>query len=346
MAAIDRARLGGLLAPGDEEGASTAAKGDALEAAIRYAFEQIPGVTCEMQRVKNATGSEEIDLFFANAGHGDGLRRFESELLVEAKNWAKRVGAIELAWFATKLRRRGQRTGVLVAASGITGEESEVRAAASQVNQALQEGQEVLVLTREELEALPNGERLARLLHEKRDHLIARQDILIADPASLKAGTRIHLGSEAFGALLRRERVKLVIEAQELGLAASGEGESFDQLRSALERAIEAQANWDEKRDPLGRELRERVLEAAGWCTVWLARLEFDDPKTLWFNASQTGLDRVGPTVGSEFWQVLVDYYLSQLESDRPRELVLFALLAMLIEQVLSIDDYVPEEWG
>jgi hypothetical protein len=352
MTAIDTARLADLLAPGDEEGASNAAKGGALEAALRYAFEQIPGVSCEMQRAKNASASEEIDLLFSNVRNEDGLRRFESELLVEAKNWAKPVGAIEINWFATKLRRRNQRTGVLVAARGITGNVDLMNAAVGQIGQALAEGREVVVLLREELEAVSSGERLAKLLEQKRDHLVARQDILVADPAELRkqGGSMIRFGSEAFGALMRGERVKLVEEAQGLQLHADDEGEVFGHLRTALQRVDQANDEWNAApdRDPRGLELRARLIESAGWCATWLDRLEFDDASTIWINGSLSGLDRVGPRVGSRLWPTLADYYLSELgraKPEAPRETLLFALLAMLIEQILSLDDYWPEEF-
>jgi len=76
MATIDAGLMVRLLAPGDAEGASNAVKGQALEKAIRYAFEQIPGVTCYMQDERNAFETEEVDLLFANVAHEDGLARF------------------------------------------------------------------------------------------------------------------------------------------------------------------------------------------------------------------------------------------------------------------------------
>jgi hypothetical protein len=351
MAQIDAEHLAGLLAPGDEKGASHVVKGRALEAALRYVFEKVPGLQCEMERVKNASASEEIDLFFSNVRHEDGLRRFGNELLVEAKNWADPVGAIEISWFATKLRRRNQAVGVLVAAHGITGGLELRSAAVGQLGQALQDGQEVLILERKELEAVSSGERLARLLEKKRDHLVGRQDVFIADPSELQRhGGPIRFGSEAFGALLRGERVKLVEEALALKLRASNELAALEGLRAALGHADQSIGEWnaDSAQDPRGLAVRMALMDSAGWCVAWLQLLEHDDPKTIWFNASQGGLDRVKPTVGSRLWSTLIDYYLGELaapEPESPREVLLFAVVGMLIEEILSLDDYWPEEF-
>jgi hypothetical protein len=349
VARIDQDHLARLLAPGDADGAGPAAKGRALEDALRYAFEQIPGVKCEMQRARNASVSEEIDLFFSNVGNEDGLQRFENELLVEAKNWAKPVGAIEINWFATKLRRRNRRVGVFVAAVGITGDPDQKTAAVDQIGQALQDGQEVVVLVREELEAVSSGERLAKLLHQKRDHLLARQDIFIADPSELrKTGGPIRFGSEAFAAVLRGERVKLVEEAQSLGLDADDEQHALERLRTSLANVDQTAREWstDEEKDPRGIALRAALMDAAGHCVAWLELFGHDDARAIWFNAWRGGLDRVGPSVGSHLWATLTSYYLKELaetEPEAPREVLLFALLGMLIEEILSLDEYWPE---
>jgi hypothetical protein len=271
--------------------------------------------------------------------------------LVEAKNWADPVGAIEINWFATKLRRRNQAVGVLVAARGITGGPQLKSAAVGQLGQALQEGQEVLILERKELEAVSSGERLARLLEKKRDHLVGRQDVFIADPGELRRhGGPIRFGSEAFGALLRGERVKLVEEAQTLKLHACDEQTALEGLRFALGRADQAIVEWnaDSDQDPRGLAVRAALMDSAGWCVAWLQMFEHNDAKTIWFNASRGGLDRVRPTVGSRLWSTLTTYYLQELattEPESPQEVLLFAVLGMLIEEILSLDDYWPEDF-
>jgi Restriction endonuclease len=350
MAHIDAGHIAQLLAGADAEDATNATKGAAFEKAIRYAFEKVPGVACRMQDTLNALESEEIDLLFSNLAHEDGLSRFETEVLVEAKNWSKAVGSLEINWFATKMRRRNQTTGVLVAAKGITGDKELLTAAHHQVSLALAEGQRVVILLREELEAVSNGKKLAQLLDKKCDHLVGQQTIYLADLAELRgAGTGIRLGSEAFDAILRGERTKLIEEAKARrsplpdgqrprALAVGG---AFGEIDAVVA------AHTDED-DPRGAMIREALMQAAGLCVAWLHRLGFDDPKAIRFNTSSGGMDRVRSTFGSRQWQALTGYLVGELERDDPeiaRELLIFDLTAILIEEILRLDNYWPEPW-
>jgi hypothetical protein len=349
MPVIDRKKLAGLLAPGDVEGATNKAKGRALENAIRYVFEQIPGVSCLMQDQRNSFQSEEIDLVFANLRHDEGLARFDTEVLVEAKNWKAPVGAEEINWFATKLRRRNRRIGVLVAAQGVTGDDELRTAARFELGMALGEGCEVVVLRRDELEAVPSGERLAELLLKKRDHL-NRHEIYLAEPTELRGGVGpLRLGSGAFEALVRGERLRRVEEA----LARTPElpADTLERAAAMRDRIDEAERvaaayRQDPELDPRGNTLRETLMEAAAICVAWLGQLGIDDPRTLSTNASMTGLDRLRALPGSRKWDALVGYYLDELGAKDPedsRESLLFALLAILIEEIWAIDEYVPE---
>lgn len=303
-----------------------------------------------MQNQKGAFESEEIDLLFANLAHDDGLLRFEPELLVEAKNWSRRVGAIEICWFATKMRRRNRQTGVLVAASGITGQRAELSAARAQVMSALNEGQYVLVLSREELETVSSGERLAELLLKKRDHLIARQDIYFASPDELREATGVlRFGTSAFAELLRGERSRRIEEA----LEGRQELPEQDAARSELlaQALREVQQLADERRrdpelDPMWHDVRAALLHAAALVVSWLADLGYGTAEVIRSNALASGIDRLRVGVGTIFWQVLTDYYVQQLgvdDPERPREKMLFELIAALIDDIWAIDDYVPE---
>jgi hypothetical protein len=348
--AIDHHKTADLLAPGDVEGAGNKAKGQALESAIRYAFEQIPGLSCLMQDQRNSFESEEVDLIFANVRHEEGLSRFDTEVLVEAKNWSKTVGSMEINWFATKMRRRNQRIGVLVAAKGITGNDERRTAARFELTMALNEGREVVVLTRKELEAVSTGERLAELLLKKRDHLTARQDIYLAEPAELRHREGVmRLGSDAFRELVRGERIRRIEEARARAPTLPVDPkERAGALRAALE-AVErrlAADNENPEADPRGIALREALMEAAAICVGWLEKLGIDDARTIGFNSSMSGLDRLraGPT--SRMWQAFTNYYVNELDRDQPeaaRETLLFGLLAILIEEIWSLDEYWPE---
>jgi len=350
MATIDNNRVRELLAPGDAKGATNADKGPALEGAIRYAFTQIPGVACEMQDALNAFETEEVDLLLTNISHEEGLAHFGPEILVEAKNWKSRVGAIEINWFSTKMRRRNLTDGVLVAAKGITGDPERLTAARQQIMLALTEGQQVLVLTREELEAVRSGERLAQLLRKKRTELIARQDIYLAAPEELhQRSGAMRLGSRAFKELLRGERLSRIEEAQarkrELPAKDVDRAAMLEAGLDAVDREVDAyQAEPD--RDPLGHGLRDELMEIAAICVAWLRRLGFDEADTIYVNGILSGMDRVRVSPSSKLWRLLTRYYGEELASDEPevsKDQMLFALTTLLIEEIWSLDEYWPE---
>lgn len=172
MATIRQACLSRLLGACDDA-ATPDAKGTAFQRLVAYVFEQIPGVTLWGQNTKDRAGSEEIDLAFRNARASGGLTHLDTILLVECKNWAKRVGAEQVSWFADKLRHKNRTFGVLAAANGITGTPDDRRAAHSQLAKALKENCEIAVITRQDIESLRSGADLVELLAAKRMELVS-----------------------------------------------------------------------------------------------------------------------------------------------------------------------------
>lgn len=170
MTAIDVNRVAAFLAAGDQA-KTAAAKGRALEDLIAYLFGLIPGITLTVRNELNAFEAEEIDVAFWNDGHPSGLHFFDHIILVECKNWSTRVGYPELGLFLQKLSSRGRPQGIFVAAEGITGNPSELTAAHSVLSQALQQGREIIVVTRDEIEQLTETSQLVRLLKQKRAQL-------------------------------------------------------------------------------------------------------------------------------------------------------------------------------
>lgn len=170
MTTVDRSRVSAYLATGDTA-TTMATRGRALEDLIAYLFELIPGITVTSRNRLNAFGAEEIDIAFWNEGEPSGLRMFDHILLVECKNWSVPTGYPELAIFNDKLQSRGRPMGILVAASGITGEPAELTRAHSVLARALAEGREIIVITRAEIEKLSDTDELVRLLKQKRAQL-------------------------------------------------------------------------------------------------------------------------------------------------------------------------------
>jgi len=149
------------------KGASTAVQGRALEDLICYVFEQTPGISITRRNELNAFQTEEIDVALWNDGHADGFFFLPNIILVECKNWSKRVGSAELNWFDSKLRNRGLAFGVLVAARGITGDVAELTAAHSIVAAALRESRRLVIINCDELLALTESSQLVHIIKEK-----------------------------------------------------------------------------------------------------------------------------------------------------------------------------------
>lgn len=170
MVAIDQGMVAALLAEGDAA-TTPIARGNALEKLIVYVFGLIPGIALSAQNQMNAFYAEEIDVAFWNDGADDGLRLFDHILLIECKNWSSPVGYPELAVFKDKLDSRGRPMGILVAANGITGTHTEKNRAHSVLARALADHQEIIVITRDEIESLTDTSELVYLLKQKRAQL-------------------------------------------------------------------------------------------------------------------------------------------------------------------------------
>ena len=153
--------------------AKTAAeKGRALEDLICYLFEQIPGVSVGKRNAFNTFESEEIDVAFWNRMDADGFYFLPNIILVECKNWSKPVGSEEVNWFDSKLKRRGQSFGILIAANGITGSSQRIEAAHEIIRVALSEGRQLIVITQAEISNLQTTEDLVKLVQEKLCELV------------------------------------------------------------------------------------------------------------------------------------------------------------------------------
>lgn len=113
MAPLDPVEIGRVL---DQVAAGS--DGGLLESLMVTLFTAIPGVSMFDHDRLSASGNEEVDLAFRNTGEAGGLVQFGPDLLVECKSQEKRVDAQAVNWFATKLRRRQQSLGVLIALAG------------------------------------------------------------------------------------------------------------------------------------------------------------------------------------------------------------------------------------
>ncbi len=144
-----------------------AQRGRALEKLCCYLFGAIPGIEIAMTNKLNAFETEEIDIAFWNEQHRDGLWFLPTLILVECKNWSSAVGSQEVSYFVSRLAERGCNYGILVATQGVTGSAADLTRSHFILATALSRGIRALVISRAEIESLPDTARLVRLLKEK-----------------------------------------------------------------------------------------------------------------------------------------------------------------------------------
>jgi hypothetical protein len=166
MPAYDKLLIQSLLAAGDLASTSDA-KGKALEDLACYLFGQVPGISITERNPLNAFATEEIDVALWNEQDPEGLKSFNSVILVECKFWSRPVGSDQVAWFLRKIENRGLDFGLLLAMSGVTGDAHDKGQAHYEVAMALPKKIRLIVITRAEIEALSTTEELVTQIRRK-----------------------------------------------------------------------------------------------------------------------------------------------------------------------------------
>jgi hypothetical protein len=348
--------------------------GAQLERLATELFTAIPGVSLHDQDRLSASASEELDLAFSNTAQPNGLGSFKRDLLVECKSQQSKVDSHDVNWFATKLRRRRQPLGILVALGGVTGPTDGVlRAAQAEIEHSAIEGQQILIVTAEELSGLLSGEHFANLLTLKRQRLISGRQMLVTTEAELAelspipaapdsvrlllhpAANLAGAGSEGWRLALDATRLQLRRQPSDTLKRIAAHRPVFDReldpgvenvqhavgvITGKLER-IEAVVITDDTDDePL---LLELVLDAARAC-VELLRLDpaaagEPDPEIIGVNVETFAPTRLAIHIGSEYWMILTRYYLKQIVAVREqlRQAAMYALLALLVDRILVL---------
>jgi hypothetical protein len=167
MAAYDPAVIKGYLAIVDTP-PTNAAKGKAFEDLACYLLSGIPGITITARNEMNTFATEEIDVACKNENDPAGLGALVDFFLVECKGWTDAVNSEQVSWFLTKIRHRGVRFGILIAANGVTGLPEHLSRANFLVGVEMATfGIKMVIVTREEIEKLTSGEDFARLIIQK-----------------------------------------------------------------------------------------------------------------------------------------------------------------------------------
>jgi len=167
VVAIDTARVRNLLSAGDSA-RTRKAKGDALEAAVKYVFSLVPNLVFYDSTLRDHQGVREIDLLFTNRL---GLPFLPWLLPIECKNHAQPAGYRDIVDFKDLVKSKNLSAGILASSNGFAGQPG--RGAASAIEDALQQGVTILVITRNDLETVNNTDDWSLLLEERYTYLTA-----------------------------------------------------------------------------------------------------------------------------------------------------------------------------
>ena len=142
----------------DANAATTKEKGDRLEDLASYLFLLIPSLV-PRRNLLDEDLAYESDIVVRNLNASSNLVSdlLGRHFLVECKNWENPVGVKDIGYFLYRMRLTHSRFGVIFAKSGITGKETEERAAYSLIRKAFHEdGNVCIVVNREDLKSFVN----------------------------------------------------------------------------------------------------------------------------------------------------------------------------------------------
>jgi hypothetical protein len=149
-------------------------KGRSLEDLLAYVFAEVPGVLDMERNVVNDFGTEELDIAVIQSQTENGLSFMPTVFLVECKNWSHPVDSSTVAYFTNVVRNRGCEVGVLVAASGITGQPAAPSAGHFEVAVAqARDGIRILVVTLDDLRAVATVSDFVGLLRRRLLQVVA-----------------------------------------------------------------------------------------------------------------------------------------------------------------------------
>jgi Holliday junction resolvase-like predicted endonuclease len=138
-------------------------KKETLENLAVFLFGSIDRIRVIDKNVR--TSAEEIDLILKNESTNPFWHQLGDPLLVECKNWNKKIGTSEVIVFKDKLETQGLKVGILVAINGLTG--TKRKDAILKIREYRQREFRIIVLTGEDIEDICKGENPTDKLQEK-----------------------------------------------------------------------------------------------------------------------------------------------------------------------------------
>lgn len=145
-------------------------KGHSFEELAAYILDKLDGVEVTERNVN--LSNEEIDLLLWNARIEDVLNPWDSVILVECKNWSAPVGASVLDNFINKVRRRHLKTGIFIAANGVTGDfvngnNANIGAVQTIQDALIQDGMRIIVIRMEDLRNITSLDEFRELIKQR-----------------------------------------------------------------------------------------------------------------------------------------------------------------------------------
>lgn len=172
---LDPTWIAGELKAIDGLGGKPQEKGKRLETLMATIFSDVDGLSLELANSKNFYQTEEIDLLFWNDRERNGLHFLDCPLIVECKSSKDALSGRDLRYFATALGDKARSNGILVALSGVAGNEKASTAGFYHMTAALTNGVSVLLVTRADLLSLKSGADLVALLRRRLLALVSSQ---------------------------------------------------------------------------------------------------------------------------------------------------------------------------
>jgi dCTP deaminase len=140
-------------------------KGKALEDFAAAFIETINGLKIIKRNAR--LSAEELDIYLENYIEHGFWRFAGSPMIVECKNWAQPVGAREVTILQGKLESISPdaKTAILIAPQSVSGDT--YKDAVLKIRESRQRGKQIIVLERDDLEAIAAGKHAARVIEEK-----------------------------------------------------------------------------------------------------------------------------------------------------------------------------------
>lgn len=332
------------------------ARGGALENLVIEMFSELPGVEVADRNVLGGTGEAELDILLANEQSESGLPAFGRDVLIECKSSKKPLGSPGVTHFIKQVERRHMPWAVIVSLTGLTGDQDEARAAHSEIRSAAESGTRVLLLAENELAGLRSSEHLAAVIEHKRRKMVGKLRAVTLSDSELRkldpnAGhvsfTRGVAGIERAIREAHENALSPILDRAAEFQESNGDIDRLGQALTELEASVvDHRANQDE--DPLWRGVRDRVIDAGGGFAALLDEdlRDAEHRRIVSFEVRTSAPQRLDAHVGGELWELLADHHLRQMEEvgGHARRRSIMAMLAMCVEEVISIDDIDPRD--